>query len=457
MSSLSSTRSHLLATSTSARPASITRFAIFLSSTVNPCSASITSIATCARSIASVARTTLKYSTPRTLVARAHAGRIDEADRTVGPLHHRVDRVAGGAGFLEDDRALLTHEPVEQARLPDVRPPTSANLGLLDRGLVPFERRVRQQLHDAIEQVAGGTAVQAGDGERIAESRANGRRSHRIPRVRCRPCWPPPSTGTRARRRRLASAPSSSVTPDLASTISRIRSARSIARSAWSRARTRRRVAPCRYPAVSTKANRLPRQTVSSSTRSRVTPGRSCEIASRPPKSRFTSVDLPTFWRPTTAMRGTRGVGGTRLLGTAHGSSSGARSRTTASAASSVASADRGRSCRSRRALGGLVGVRAGVAIVTFVPSAVATSLDRSSVPLRGPAPARRLGRGSQVELHWRVGEDHRRDVAAFHDRAVRFARARVALGACAPGRRGWLATLETVDSTSMLVSSSRP
>ena len=114
------------------------------------------------------------------------------------------------------------------------------------------------------------------------------------------------STGVGLVRSRRASAPSSSVIPARTSTTSTTRSAAAIERSACSAASASSPVALCRYPAVSTSPNRRPRQVASSSIRSRVTPGASCAIAARLPKSRFTNVDLPTFCRPTIAICGTR-------------------------------------------------------------------------------------------------------------------------------------------------------
>ena len=54
-------------------------------------------------------------------------------------------------------------------------------------------------------------------------------------------------------------------------------------------------------PPVSISRNRLPFHSHTSSLRSRVTPGVSCTTAARVPVSRLTSVDLPTFGKPTIA------------------------------------------------------------------------------------------------------------------------------------------------------------
>ena len=57
-------------------------------------------------------------------------------------------------------------------------------------------------------------------------------------------------------------------------------------------------------PPVSTSGTRARSTRPTSSRRSRVTPGRSSTIAARRPTMRLTSVDLPTFGRPTTATTG---------------------------------------------------------------------------------------------------------------------------------------------------------
>src|SRR5207247_1663948 len=54
-------------------------------------------------------------------------------------------------------------------------------------------------------------------------------------------------------------------------------------------------------PPVSTSRKRLPFHSQTSSLRSRVTPGSSCTTAARLPLRRLTSVDLPTFGKPTIA------------------------------------------------------------------------------------------------------------------------------------------------------------
>jgi hypothetical protein len=54
-------------------------------------------------------------------------------------------------------------------------------------------------------------------------------------------------------------------------------------------------------PPVSISRNSVPAHSQTSSFRSRVTPGVSWTTAARVPVRRLTSVDLPTFGKPTTA------------------------------------------------------------------------------------------------------------------------------------------------------------
>ena len=60
-------------------------------------------------------------------------------------------------------------------------------------------------------------------------------------------------------------------------------------------------------PPVSTSVKRRSFHSPLYVTRSRVTPGVSSTTASRRPRMRFTSADLPTFGRPTIAITGSAG------------------------------------------------------------------------------------------------------------------------------------------------------
>ena len=168
-----------------------------------------------------------------------HARGVDEADRAVVGLDHRVDGVAGGAGQVVHDGALLADEPVEQRRLADVgaaddgdrehlvgqRPPasaarsSSASLG-------------REVLDDRVEQVAGRPAVQRAHRVRVAEAERQ-----ELPR-RALVAGVVDLVGHEqrravSRRRTAAARSSSSVTPTTASTTNSTTSASRIARSLW--------------------------------------------------------------------------------------------------------------------------------------------------------------------------------------------------------------------------------
>src|SRR5439155_15842076 len=97
-----------------------------------------------------------------------HPGGVDETDLTeIGPRHQRVDAVPRRPAGLRHDAPLLAKQPVEEARLPDVRPADDREPRLVEvrRRLGPL----RQQLDDTVEQVAGPTPVERGDPYRLTE------------------------------------------------------------------------------------------------------------------------------------------------------------------------------------------------------------------------------------------------------------------------------------------------
>src|SRR6266545_1635386 len=110
------------------------------------------------------------------------------------------------------------------------------------------------------------------------------------------------NTGLRATRRSAASSSSPGVTPARASVTNRTRSASATAARACS---TTERVigegSSMSTPPVSISRNCLPFHSQTSSFRSRVTPGVSWTTACREAVRRLTSVDFPTFGKPTTA------------------------------------------------------------------------------------------------------------------------------------------------------------
>ena len=66
---------------------------------------------------------------------------------------------------------LLSHQRVEQARLPDVRPPEDRDADRVLRDLRPL-RGAREALEDRVEQVARAVTVQPRDRQGLAEAEA---------------------------------------------------------------------------------------------------------------------------------------------------------------------------------------------------------------------------------------------------------------------------------------------
>ena len=106
---------------------------------------------------------------------------------TIGPsggLDEGVDGIAGGAGDVVDDRAVLTDQAVEQRALADVRaaddghpwrPPVAgrplvvARLAIGLFGRFDEHRLVAEALEHDVEQVAGAPAVEGAHRDGIAE------------------------------------------------------------------------------------------------------------------------------------------------------------------------------------------------------------------------------------------------------------------------------------------------
>src|SRR5579884_198197 len=99
------------------------------------------------------------------------AGGVDQDEGPLAALEHRVDGVARGAGDLAHDQALPAEKRVDEARLPDVRPPEDRDADRVVRqGGASSRREALELVDDAVEQVAAAGAVQAGDRDRIAEA-----------------------------------------------------------------------------------------------------------------------------------------------------------------------------------------------------------------------------------------------------------------------------------------------
>ena len=193
---------------------------------------------------------------------------------------------------------------------------------------------------------------------------------------------------------------------------------------------------------MSTSPNRRPRHVASSSIRSRVTPGSSCAIAARLPNRRFTRVDLPTFWRPTIAICGTRALT-TRPP---------ARSRRARSQGRVERLVDRrGRSCRSRwrpaPARGGFV--RASRASRSRSASRTVVGVRRSALARPAVAPLA-LATARRKSLRGASGNTtvamSRPSITAPVQPSVR-CRSRISARTA-----GWRATTDTLDSTSGVV-----
>ena len=161
------------------------------------------------------------------------------------------------------------------------------------------------------------------------------------------------STGLCDSRRIWATSSSPGVTPARASTTKSTRSASATAsRACCAIARVSGVWSAMSTPPVSTSTKRLPVHSQTSSLRSRVTPGISWTTAARVSVSRLTSVDLPTFGKPTIATAPISGGGGGAGSSPASMSPTSVTAGSVTGAASSRAggTATRGRpaSCRSR-------------------------------------------------------------------------------------------------------------
>ena len=103
---------------------------------------------------------------PLGLDGTAKAGRVDEADGPPIHLHDRVDGVARGTGLLVDHGPFLPHQPVEQRRLPHVRPSHQGEPGLM---LDFSSRSLGQDVKDPVEQVTAPPALQGGHLDRLSK------------------------------------------------------------------------------------------------------------------------------------------------------------------------------------------------------------------------------------------------------------------------------------------------
>ncbi len=168
-----------------------------------------------------------------------HARRVDEHDRAVLGLDHRVDRVACRARHVVHDGAVVADQTVEQRRLADVRPPDDRDAGD-SSGSRPRPASVvggivdlgRDSSTSASSRSPVPTPVERAHRDRLAEAQRQELPDVILAAPRCRPCW---RRGARAAWRAAASPrrfASSSVTPTVASTTNSTTSASRTARSA---------------------------------------------------------------------------------------------------------------------------------------------------------------------------------------------------------------------------------
>ena len=212
-------------------------------------------------------------------------------------LDELVDRVAGGARDRVDHRALLAGELVQQAGLADVRAADQrhpARPGLF----LPLRRRLGQRLEHQVEQVAAAPAVHGADHDGLAKAQGPQRHGvglalgivHLVRREHDRLARP--AEHVRHRLVRVGGAD-----PRVDHEQHGVREADGDLRLLGDLGGQALR-ASASQPPVSTTVNVRPRQIASYATRSLVTPGTSSTTASRLPRMRLTSVDLPTLGRP---------------------------------------------------------------------------------------------------------------------------------------------------------------
>ena len=205
-------------------------------------------------------------------------------------------------GHLGDDHALLAEQRVQERRLADVRP---AEDGDADRLLADRRRgrRPGSSVDDLVEQVAGAVAVQRRERRPGRRGRAGGTRAPPRRAPGRRSCSRAASTGLCERAQDRASSSSPGVMPARASTTKSTRSASATAARACSA--IERVIGD--GSAMSTPPVSIEQEALARSTRRRApcgrasTPGVSWTTAARVAVRRLTSVDLPTFGKPTIA------------------------------------------------------------------------------------------------------------------------------------------------------------
>ena len=102
------------------------------------------------------------------MAAAAHAGGVDEEEGVAFEADPCVEGVAGGAGGLVDDGALLAGEGVHDAGLADVG---AADDGQTKEALVELDIAAgREQLLHGVEELVHSLALDGADGDGVAEA-----------------------------------------------------------------------------------------------------------------------------------------------------------------------------------------------------------------------------------------------------------------------------------------------
>src|SRR5439155_7142442 len=213
------------------------------------------------------------------------------------------------ARLLRDHEPLVAEQAVDETRFPHVGPPHDRDVDHLDlTPWPPLPLRVAgnggEDRDHVVQQVAARLPHRRRHGERVAEPELVKAR-WRVSSGRRSALFATSTTGRSARRRYRAISRSAGWTPCSTSTRNSSASLSAMASSIWVRmARFSASVAPGTRPPVSTSQKGWPFHSARAKWRSRVTPGRSFTIASRPPMMRLNSVDLPTLGRPMMATVG---------------------------------------------------------------------------------------------------------------------------------------------------------
>lgn len=107
------------------------------------------------------------------MLAPADAGGIHETPGLAAELDEFIDRVAGGAGSVVHHHSLGAGKLVQEGGLADVG---ASDQGDPARAAGAFDAlnggKLRQGVHDVVQQVGDAAAVQRGDGVRLAEAQA---------------------------------------------------------------------------------------------------------------------------------------------------------------------------------------------------------------------------------------------------------------------------------------------